>query len=64
MKSDISLMQQDKAIKKHLKVIKKLQKRVHAEQRKKNQLASQLKRSQHRIKELEDQQKLKEEINK
>lgn len=49
--------QQDKAIKKQLKAIEKLQKRVKAEQRRKNQLASQLK-------ELTQQQNTKEEINK
>ncbi|WP_242551023.1 MULTISPECIES: hypothetical protein [Enterococcus] len=48
--------QQNQAIKKQLKVIGKLQKRVKAEQRRKNQLASQLKK-------LKQQQHTKEEIN-
>ncbi|MGX7202254.1 hypothetical protein [Enterococcus plantarum] len=52
----ITFEQQDQAIKKQLKVIGKLQKRVKAEQRRKNQLASQLK-------ELKQQQNTKEEIN-
>ena len=52
----LTFEQQDKAIKKQLKVIEKLQKRVKAEQRRKNQLASQLK-------ELRQQQNTKEEMN-
>ncbi len=47
--------QQDKAIKKQLKVIEKLQKRVKAEQRQKNLLASQLKRSLQQLEELKQQ---------
>ncbi|MFD1900453.1 hypothetical protein [Enterococcus termitis] len=62
METNVSLTQQDKARIKQLKVIKKLQKRVKAEQRKRHQLASQLKRSQQKIRALEQQ--LKEEMNK
>ncbi|ALS37245.1 hypothetical protein ATZ35_08765 [Enterococcus rotai] len=40
----LTFEQQDKAIKQQLKVIEKLQRRVKAEQRRKNQLASQLKK--------------------
>ncbi len=40
----LTFEQQDKAIKQQLKVINKLQRRVKAEQRRKNQLASQLKK--------------------
>jgi septal ring factor EnvC (AmiA/AmiB activator) len=62
METNVSLTQQDKARIKQLKVIKKLQKRVKEEQRKRHQLASQLKRSQQKIRVLEQQ--LKEEMNK
>ncbi|OEG20254.1 hypothetical protein BCR25_00030 [Enterococcus termitis] len=62
VETNVSLTQQDKARIKQLKVIKKLQKRVKAEQRKRHQLASQLKRSQQKIRALEQQ--LKEEMNK
>ncbi|WP_086314037.1 hypothetical protein A5821_001606 [Enterococcus sp. 7F3_DIV0205] len=51
-KTDVSFEQQDKAIKKQLKIIRKLQKRVKEEQRRKNQLASQLKRSLQLLEEL------------
>ncbi|EOH93404.1 hypothetical protein UAW_02652 [Enterococcus haemoperoxidus ATCC BAA-382] len=40
----VTFEQQDKAIKQQLKIIEKLQRRVKAEQRRKNQLASQLKK--------------------
>ncbi len=40
----LTFEQQDKAIKQQLKIIEKLQRRVKAEQRRKNQLASQLKK--------------------
>ncbi len=43
-KMDLTFEQQDKAIKQQLKIIEKLQRRVKAEQRRKNQLASQLKK--------------------
>ncbi|MBP2098310.1 hypothetical protein [Enterococcus rivorum] len=57
--------QQDKTIKKQLQIIKKLQKRVHEEQRRKNQLASQLKRSLNYIEKLKKSNRtLKEEMNK
>lgn len=52
----LTFEQQNQAIQKQLKVIRKLQKRVQAEQRRKNQLASQLKK-------LKQQQNTKEEIN-
>lgn len=55
--------QQDKTNKNQLKAIKKLQKRVKVEQRRKNQLASQLKRSLKQVEELKQQQKTEEEIN-
>ncbi|MEI5994764.1 hypothetical protein [Candidatus Enterococcus mansonii] len=45
----VTIEQHDKAIQKQLKVIKKLQKRVKTEQRQKNQLASQLKRSYNQV---------------
>lgn len=52
---DFTFQQQDKAIKKQLKVIKKLQKRVRAEQRQKIQLTAQLKRSQYQLEKLKKQ---------
>ncbi|OEG11505.1 hypothetical protein BCR21_09430 [Enterococcus ureasiticus] len=59
----VSFEQYDKANKNQLKVIKKLQKRVKAEQKRKNQLASQLKRSLKQVEELKQQQNTKEEMN-
>lgn len=43
-KMHLTFEQQDKAIEQQLKIIEKLQRRVKAEQRRKNQLASQLKK--------------------
>ncbi|MGX7244118.1 hypothetical protein ACWOC1_04655 [Enterococcus quebecensis] len=48
----LTFEQQDKTIRKQLKVIKKLQKRVREEQRRKNQLASQLQRTFQQVEEL------------